>query len=52
VPQDKVLFSYTIGREQKQTSKGWVALQPVGNLVGPELSFPWRVGGLTSRRPN
>ena len=43
VPQDKVLFSYTIGREQKQTSKGWVALQPVGNLVGPELSFARRV---------
>ena len=43
VPQDKVLFSYTIGREQKQTSKGWVTLQPVGNLVGPELSFARRV---------
>ena len=32
-PQDKVLFSYSIGREEKQTSKGWVALQPVGNLA-------------------
>src|SRR6476660_2963577 len=38
MPQDKVLFSYNIGREQKQTSSGWVALKPVGNLVGPELS--------------
>src|SRR5512137_2952277 len=38
-PQEKVLFSCNIGREQKQTSKGWVALQPVANLVGPELSF-------------
>ena len=26
--QDKVLFSYSIGREEKTTSKGWVALQP------------------------
>ena len=42
-PQDKVLFSYSIGREEKQTSKGWVAMQPVGKLVGPELSFARRV---------
>ncbi len=42
-PQDKVLFSYNIGREEKQTSKGWVALQPVGKMVGPELSFARRV---------
>ena len=40
LPQDKVLFSYSIGREEKLTSKGWVALQPVDNLVGPELSVP------------
>jgi len=43
MPQDKVLFSYNIGREEKLTSKGWVALQPLGNLVGPELSFARRV---------
>jgi hypothetical protein len=43
MPQDKVLFSYNIGREEKRTSNGWVALQPVGNLVGPELSFARRV---------
>ncbi len=42
-PQEKVLFSYNIGREEKQTSSGWVALQPVGRLVGPELSFARRV---------
>ncbi len=42
-PQEKVLFSYNIGREEKQASKGWVALQPVRNLVGPELSFARRV---------
>ena len=41
--QDKVLFSYSIGREEKTTSKGWVALQPVGTMVGPELSFARRV---------
>ena len=43
MPQDKVLFSYNIGREEKQASKGWVALQPVGKMVGPELSFARRV---------
>ena len=37
--QEKVLFSYNIGREEKRNSKGWVALQPVENIVGPELSF-------------
>ena len=38
-PQDKVLFSYNIGREDKLTSNGWVSLQPVDEVVGPELSF-------------
>ncbi len=42
-PQDKVLYSYNIGREDKFTSNGWVALQPVDNVVGPELSFARRV---------
>lgn len=43
MPQEKILFSYNIGREEKQASKGWVALQPVRKLVGPELSFARRV---------
>ena len=42
-PQDKVLFSYNIGREKKRTSNGWVSLQPVDDVVGPELSFARRV---------
>lgn len=42
-PQENVLFSYNIGREDKLTSKGWVSLQPVDNVVGPELSFARRV---------
>ncbi len=42
-PQDHILFSYNIGREDKRTSKGWVALQPVDGVVGPELSFARRV---------
>jgi hypothetical protein len=42
-PQGKVLFSYNIGREDKLTSGGWVALQPVAEVVGPELSFARRV---------
>jgi hypothetical protein len=38
-PQDDVLFSYCIGRENKHRSEGWVPLAPVSNVVGPELSF-------------
>ncbi len=38
-PQTDVRFSYCIGRENKTTSDGWVDLQPVNNIVGPELSF-------------
>ncbi len=42
-PQDNVLFSFNIGREEKLTARGWVALQPVDGVVGPELSFARRV---------
>ena len=38
-PQPDVRFSYCIGREHKHQSDGWVPLQPVDNVVGPELSF-------------
>ena len=38
-PQENVRFSYSIGRENKTNSNGWVDLQPVNNNVGPELSF-------------
>jgi len=38
-PQPGVRFSYCIGREDKRKSDGWVDLQPVDDLVGPELSF-------------
>ena len=37
--QTQVRFSYCLGRENKTTSAGWVDLQPVNNIVGPELSF-------------
>jgi hypothetical protein len=37
--QENVRFSYSIGRENKTNSNGWVDLQPVNNNVGPELSF-------------
>ena len=46
-PQDKVIYSYNIGREDKFTSNGWVALQPVDNVVGPELSFARQVSQVT-----
>lgn len=42
-PQENVLFSYSIGREEMMTSKGWVALQPTKDFFGPELSFGRRV---------
>ncbi len=38
-PQAGVRFSYCLGRENKTKSDGWVDLQPVNNVVGPELSF-------------
>jgi len=38
-PQRGVAFSYCIGREDKFKSDGWVDLQPVDGVVGPELSF-------------
>ncbi len=42
-PQPKVKFSYCIGRENKLKSDGWIALQPVNKVVGPELSFARKV---------
>lgn len=42
-PQHGVRFSYCIGRENKRRSDGWVPLQPVNGVVGPELSFARRV---------
>ena len=42
-PQNDVLFTYILGREDKTTSGGWVSLQPVNNVFGPELSFARKV---------
>ena len=41
--QPKVKFSYCLGRETKTQSNGWVALEPVNDIVGPELSFARQV---------
>jgi hypothetical protein len=38
-PQTNVRFWYCIGRENKMRSDGWVPLQPVNQVVGPELTF-------------
>jgi len=46
-PQKKVRFSYCIGREDKRRSGGWVELQPVDGVVGPELSFARKVAERT-----
>ena len=43
IPQENIKFSYCIGRENKLKSDGWVALSPVNNVVGPELSFARKV---------
>jgi CubicO group peptidase (beta-lactamase class C family) len=42
-PQSDVKFSYCIGRENKMRSSGWVDLQAVDQVVGPELSFARKV---------
>jgi hypothetical protein len=49
-PQKNVLFSYCLGRENKTQSDGWVALQPVNGIVGPELSFARRISKQTKAR--
>jgi hypothetical protein len=41
--QAGVKFSYSIGRENKRNSNGWVELQAVNKVVGPELSFARKV---------
>ena len=46
-PQDKVQFSYCLGRENKTQSNGWTELQPLKNMVGPELSFARKVSKQT-----
>jgi hypothetical protein len=46
-PQKGVRFSYCIGREDKRRSDGWVELQPVNGMVGPELSFARKVAERT-----
>lgn len=42
-PQTGVKFSYCIGREEKLKSDGWVDLEAVDGVVGPELSFARKV---------
>ena len=42
-PQTDVKFSYCIGRENKMRSNGWVDLESVDEVVGPELSFARKV---------
>lgn len=38
-PLPQVRYWYVLGREEKRRSDGWVPLQPVDGIVGPELSF-------------
>ena len=41
--QENNMFYYSIGREKKIESEGWVSLKPVNNVVGPEISFAKKV---------
>lgn len=45
--QSGVRFSYCIGRQNKMRSEGWTDLQPVNNVIGPELSFARKVSEVT-----
>ena len=38
-PLKKILFSYKLGREEMETSDGWIDMQPTGDYFGPELAF-------------
>lgn len=49
-PQTKVRYWYCIGREDKERSKGWEDLKPVGSTVGPELAFGRDVAAATKAR--
>ena len=46
-PQYGIRFSYCIGRQNKMRSEGWADLQPVNNVIGPELSFGQKVARYT-----
>jgi hypothetical protein len=46
-PLPQVRYWYVLGREDKRRSFGWVALQPVDGVVGPELSFAREVAAHT-----
>ena len=37
--QAKVLFSNKRGRENMETSQGWISIQPARKYFGPELSI-------------
>lgn len=47
-PQPKVRFWYVVGREDKDTSSGWTTLRPIGDTVGPELTFAREVAAHTA----
>jgi len=46
-PQSGIRFSYCIGRQNKMRSEGWTDLQPVNNVIGPELGFGQKVAWYT-----
>ncbi len=46
-PQPGARFSYSIGRQNKMLSEGWTDLQPVNDVIGPELSFARKVTRVT-----
>ncbi len=47
-PQENVMYSYSIGREEMNSSNGWTTLKPLGNVIGPEVSFARTVARATN----
>ena len=45
--QENVMYSYSIGREDMNSSNGWTTLKPLGSVIGPEVSFARKVAQTT-----
>lgn len=46
-PQENVMYSYSIGREDMNSSNGWTTLKPLDSVIGPEVSFARTVARAT-----
>lgn len=46
-PQENIMYSYSVGREEMNSSLGWTTLKPLGTVIGPEVSFAKKVSQAT-----